>query len=293
MSDNTSNLDKEQICLVVAVRNEEMTICDFVNKAINITDKFPEYKFRVLFIEDGSTDNTLTLLKSLKCENANVDAVSLYNPFGQGVALAWGISQSHADAVISIDVDGSHPVEIIKEMIEKFKDGYDVVQGIRIEYNRDSWYRQFASSIYFLVFSLFTGIDLQKQNVHFRFMNRRAYGIFVRNKPWWYSLRTNFSTRDKVRTCYIPFKAPERKAGKSKFNFRRLVAFAFTSFLTLTNPLRFCFLLIPFLVFAGLLYSINIWLGIISLFLLILLVTNYIRTRFIDYSILVKKNPIK
>jgi polyisoprenyl-phosphate glycosyltransferase len=292
MSDSTFDFGKEQLCLVIAVRNEEMTIRDFVNKTLNIICDYPEYQFKILFVEDGSTDNTINLLKSLNNETATVDAVSLYNPFGQGTALAWGISLSDADAVISIDVDGSHPVEIIKEMIDKYKEGYDVVQGIRIEYNRDSWYRQFASSIYFFVFTLFTGIDLQKQNVHFRLMNRRAYGIFVRNKPWWYSLRTNFRARDKIKTCYIPFKAPERKAGKSKFHFRRLLGFAFRSFLTLTRPVRFSILLVPLIVFIGIMYSKNIWISALLLILLIWLVFSYIRHRFIDYSGQVKENPI-
>jgi glycosyltransferase involved in cell wall biosynthesis len=279
------------IDIVVAVRNEELTIIPFIESIRNIN--LPDSSVRMIFIEDGSTDNTLNLLNSLKYHSKDIDAISLINPFGQGVALAWGIARSKADAVISIDIDGSHPVEIIKEMIDKYHQGFDVVQGIRIAYRRDSWYRQVGSNIYFFIFSLVTGIDLHKQNVHFRLMNKKACDIFVRNKPWWYSLRTNFRSRDNIKTCYIPFTAPERASGKSKFNFGRLFVFAFRSFLTLTKPSRFIILLVPFIFFVCLIYSINLWISAIFLLLPISLGVNYIRIRFVDYSSLVKEKSIQ
>ncbi len=279
------------IDIVVAVRNEELTLIHFVEsiRSINVTDS----SIRMIFIEDGSTDNTLTLLNSLKRDSKDIDAISLYNHFGQGVALAWGIVRSNADAVISIDADGSHPVEIIKEMIAKYHEGYDVVQGIRIEYRRDSLYRQVGSKIYFFFFSLVTGIDLNKQNVHFRLMNKKSRDIFINNKPWWYSLRTNFKRRDNIKTFYIPFTAPERASDKSKFNFSRLLFFAFRSFLTLTKPSRFFMLLMPLVFFVCLIYSINFWISSLFLLLLTWLVISYLIIKNIDYSSLVKEKFVQ
>jgi polyisoprenyl-phosphate glycosyltransferase len=279
------------ILLVIAVRNEEDIIPQFIDSINSLS--IPGVNLNMIFIEDGSTDKTLTILNSIKNKEKNVNYISLINPFGQGMALARGIALAKSDAVITIDIDASHPIKLIQTMIQQYLLGYDVVQGIRIEYKRDSLYRQFASKIYFFILSLVTGIDLQKQNVHFRLMNKKAYEIFVSNKTWWYSLRTNFSRRDHIKTCYIPFTAPERTAGKSKFHFGRLMVFAFRSFLTLMKPLRFFILLLPFIGLIYLIYSINLWIGAICLILLIWLVTNYARNRFVDYSSLVKENPIQ
>ncbi len=276
------------ILLVVAVRNEEENMLYFVDRINSLF--IPDVTINILFIEDGSTDKTLTVLKSMKTKAENIDYTSLINPFGQGLALAWGIARGKADAVITIDVDGSHPIEIIKQMIEQYRQGLDVVQGIRVEYRRDSWYRQIASRIYFFIFSVVTGIDLQKQNVHFRLMNKKACGIFIRNQPWWYSLRTNFSRRDNIKTSYIPFIAPERTTGNSKYHFRRLFLFAFKSFLTLTKPKRFIVLLLLGLILTYLIYSVNLWFSVICLIFLIFLMFIYLKNRFTDYSTMVKEN---
>lgn len=277
------------IDIVVAVRNEEKSILPFVESinSLNISDA----DIKLLFVEDGSTDGTLNVLKSFKDNATNIDYISLINPYGQGIALAWGVVQSKADAVITIDVDGSHPVSLIKEMVEQYKKGCDVVQGIRIEYKRDSLYRVAVSKLYFFIFTLITGINLQKQNVHFRLMNRKAYDIFRQNKSWWLSVRTNFSKRDNVNINYIPFAALERNIGESNYQFRRLLSFAFRSFLTLTSTIRFIGVVLIGILVASLLFYLNIWIGVLFSCLLVWIVFSYISIKSVDYSELINEKP--
>jgi glycosyltransferase involved in cell wall biosynthesis len=283
LSENINNLKKKTVCLIIAVRNEEMLIEKFVSKAFEKLGNHPEYNLDLLFVEDGSKDNTLNILRNISAKEKKVKYISLINPFGQGVALALGIVRSDADATVTIDIDESHPLEIASEMIEKFLNGYDVVQGIRIEYKRDSLYRQMGSTIYFLLFSLVTGINLKKQNVHFRLMDRKARAIFISDQNWWYFLRTKFATADKIKTFYIPFKAPERTSGKSKFHFRRLFVFAFKSFLTLTSPVRFVALMLLSSILIFIFCFLNLWIAIIGLLLLIFILSSYILNRNKDY----------
>jgi polyisoprenyl-phosphate glycosyltransferase len=267
-----------------------MLVEKFVNDALRIIDNQQEYSLEFLFIEDGSVDNTLQVLKSLSVRKKNVCYISLKNPFGQGIALAIGIVKSSADAVVSIDIDGSHPLEVVKSMIEKYLEGYDVVQGVRVEYKRNSLYRAVGSKIYFLLFRMMTGINLGRQNVHFRLMSDKACKIVRSNQTWWYSLRTKFRNSDHLRIAYIPFTAPERTIGNSKFHFRRLFIFAWNSFLTLTSPPMFLVLVIIGLILLYFFSYINTCLAVIGLLLLIPIIPIYYLKRNRDYLCLIKEN---
>ena len=97
-------------------------------------------------------------------------------------ALSFGISKSNADAVITMDADGSHPFEVIKLMIDENQKGYNVVQGHRVVYDRDKRFRKYFSYIFNSIFSLISGVNLLKQNVHFRLMDRKAVNLFINNK---------------------------------------------------------------------------------------------------------------
>ena len=99
---------------------------------------------------------------------------SLKNDFGQYFALFFGINISNADAVITMDVDGGHPLNIIKEMVQEYLNGYNVVQGHRVQYRQKEKYRSIASYLYNLFFLIFIGLNIVKQNSIFRLMDRSA-----------------------------------------------------------------------------------------------------------------------
>jgi glycosyltransferase involved in cell wall biosynthesis len=117
--------------IVVAVRNEELTIPRFIDEVRSL--RLPEgVRTRILFVEDGSTDQTLDLLRSQSRHDPSIQYYSLTNPFGQVGALSMGLAHASGDAVIMMDVDGSHPVDILPEMIAEFLAGADIVQGVRL-----------------------------------------------------------------------------------------------------------------------------------------------------------------
>jgi polyisoprenyl-phosphate glycosyltransferase len=270
------------IDIVVAVRNEELTIPNFVNSIRKI--KKTGFSIRMIFVEDGSTDNTVELLKGLSNSSDDIAYYSLYNPIGPGLAVSYGILKSRADAVITMDVDGSHSYDLIILMIDKFTEGYDIIQARRIGYNRKHLFRKIGSKIYFPLFSLFTGVNLNKQNVHFRLMNRKAIEVFRRTPKTWMSVRLKNSKRDALKIDYINFEAHERNEGSSNFNLKRLIAFAYMSFLTLTDVPMFIMLNVLLLCAAGIIYYfISPVFASVILVLFILDIYYYITANTVDY----------
>jgi len=225
--------------LIIAVRNEAENLDslykNFLNLAVNGID------FGLIFIEDGSSDNTVELLRKLSASNDNVKYFSLSHPYGQGFALSFGISKSDADAVITMDADGSHPFEVVKILADKFLEGLNVVQGHRIVYDREKRFRKYFSYLFNGTFSLLSGVNFLKQNVHFRLMDRKAADIFIKNKRWWYSARVNFKGYE-IKSAFIEFSAPERTLGESKFNFIRLFKIAVRLTYNLISLRRFLLL---------------------------------------------------
>lgn len=273
----------KSVDILVAVRNEEKTIPDFISKFDELT--LENVKLNIFFLEDGSTDGTVALLKKLSQSKKNVNYISLENKFGQYAALTLGLIKSDADAVITMDVDGGHPVETAIEMIKSFLKGNNLVQGHRIIYKRKKFYRSILSYAYNLFFYIFVGVNFLKQNVMFRLMDKPTKEKFLQHKNWWHIFKTNFKSEDKVKTDYIEYSAPERELGESKYGFLRLLKLSYKSFFALLSVKRF--IVIDFLLILLLILSFNY-----ELFLLIILIALMLIIINTSFFIIVNNYPI-
>ncbi|MBK9097304.1 MAG: glycosyltransferase family 2 protein [bacterium] len=219
--------------ILVAVRNEEKSIPEFISK---MKEHKPEnVKINIIFLEDGSTDGTVALLRKLSENDENVNYISFENKFGQYAALTYGLTISKADAVITMDVDGGHPVEIAMKMIRSYFEGNKLVQGHRIVYKRRKFYRTIMSYSYNLFYFLIVGANFFKQNVMFRLIDRSTKEKFLLHKNWWHIFRTNFRKNEGIKTSYIQYEAPERELGESKYGFFRLLKLSYKSFFALLS----------------------------------------------------------
>lgn len=256
----------KSVDILVAVRNEEKTIPDFINKFEELTPD--DVNLNIIFLEDGSTDNTVQLLKGLSQTKKNVNYISLENKYGQYAALTLGLIHSNADAVITMDVDGGHPVETAIEMIKSFLKGNNLVQGHRIIYKRKKFYRSVLSYAYNLFFYVIVGVNFLKQNVMFRLMDKPTKEKFLQYKNWWHIFKTNFKPTDKIKTDYIEYSAPERELGESKYGFLRLLKLSYKSFFALLSFKRL--FLIDVLLMIFIILSINYELILSALFFVLL-----------------------
>jgi|WetSurMetagenome_2_1015567.scaffolds.fasta_scaffold145097_2 glycosyltransferase involved in cell wall biosynthesis len=227
----------KSIDILVAVRNEEKNVTEFVESMTGLAPRNVNINF--IFLEDGSSDRTVELLKSMSKNFNNVNYISFENKYGQYAALTYGLTVSRADAVITMDVDGGHPIEAAIEMIKLYLEGNNLVQGHRNVYKRKKFYRTFMSYAYNLFYYMIVGVNFFKQNVMFRLMDKSTKEKFLKNKNWWHIFKTNFRTDDGIKNCYIEYAAPEREFGESKYNFIRLLKLSYKSFFALLSLKRF------------------------------------------------------
>lgn len=227
----------KSIDILVAVRNEEKSVTEFVERMNEFAPKNVNINF--IFLEDGSSDGTVELLKGLSKNFNNINYISFENKYGQYAALTYGLTVSRADAVITMDVDGGHPIETAIEMINSFLEGNNLVQGHRIVYKRKKFYRTFMSYAYNLFYYMIVGVNFFKQNVMFRLMDRSTKKKFLQHKNWWHIFKTNFRADEGIKEIYVEYTAPEREFGESKYNFIRLLKLSYKSFFALLSLKRF------------------------------------------------------
>ena len=223
--------------MLVAVRDEEESIPLFVDRVRSL--RLPEgVSLKVVFIEDSSTDGTRPLLRRLAATDPGVGYYSLARGFGQGIAVTFGLSRSTADAMIMMDVDGSHPPEAIPELVVAHLEGARVVQCVRRTLANRERYRRLGASAFHALARLVFGIDFQEQNVFFRLVSADvARQVLERPRSWRY-LRFPLPREPEGALRLIPVDTLERAHGESKYGFLRLVNLASDGVLCLVSTPR-------------------------------------------------------
>jgi dolichol-phosphate mannosyltransferase len=246
-----------RVDVIVAVRNEEQNIPVFLNKLSTLT--LPkDVTLKILFVEDSSTDGTRPLLRRLARENPAVGYYTLARGFGQGLAIAFGLSRSTADAMIMMDADGSHPVEVIPEMIRSHLEGARVVQCVRRTLANRPAYRQIGAMAFQLVARSLTGVDTNEQNIYYRLVTADVARSLLQPRYWHY-LRFPLPRRPEGALRKINIDTKERVLGESKYDLRRLVKLAIDAVVSLMTGARLTVMLLVSGVLVALLLRVGWW----------------------------------
>lgn len=137
-----------KLSIVVPCYNEEEVLKIFYEELIKVINKLEnKYEYEIVFVNDGSKDSTLEILKSLRKENENIKVISFSRNFGKEAAIYAGLSNSVGDLVVLMDSDLQHPPETILKMLEEINNGYDVVATKRINRNRRTCYKKHVFKI--------------------------------------------------------------------------------------------------------------------------------------------------
>lgn len=228
-----------QLTLVVPVFNESETVSLFIERVNNVLNKFNEIKLSVVFINDGSTDDTLArLLELQKQQHDEIQIVDLSRNFGKEAALTAGLKVASGHVVVPIDVDLQDPPELILEMIQKWREGYDVVVGKRINRDSDSWAKRKSATWFYRIHNKISDPKIPENVGDFRLMDRSVVDA-LNELPESRRFMKGLFAWVGFRTTAVEYARPERIAGTTKFNGWRLWNFALegiTSFST--DPLR-------------------------------------------------------
>jgi len=257
---------KRKIDIVVPVRNEQDNIPVFID-AVNGLKLPGSVSIGIIFVEDGSTDGTLDVLRHAAETAGNVSFYSLEEGFGEGPAVVFGMSRSHADAVVTMEVGGGHPVESVPEMISRHLDGADIVQAVRRSIRSRPLYRSVGTAVFNAVFRLLAGFDTKGQNVYYRLLSRKYKDSMVESRECVTSLRFRLPDSSICRVDKVYFDAEDRTRGKSKYGFVRLARLSLDFMLSVMPASRLCIIIVLTLVLISILaLFVNIPLSLVVAF---------------------------
>ena len=247
-----------RVDVIVAVRNEEQSIPVFLDRIAAL--QLPEgVDLRVIFVEDSSTDGTRPLLRRLANEAPAVSYYTLAQGFGQGPAVVFGLSRSTADAMVMMDVDGSHPVAVIPEMVREYLDGARVVQCVRRTLANRKVYRRIGAAAFFFGARVLTGIDTDEQRIYYRLVSAGVTRWLLQQPRYWHYLRFPLPRQPEGALRKIYLDTEERVFDESKYGFQRLVNLAIDGVLSQMPQSRLAMLLVGMGVMAALLVRCAMW----------------------------------
>ena len=254
------------ITILIPAYNEEAVLTQLYERLNTLAKTTPKYNFEFLFINDGSRDKTLPILKDLSKKDTRISYVNLSRNFGKESAMLAGFDYATGDATVIIDADLQDPPELIPRMIKFWEEGYDDVYAKRRSREGESWFKKKSSSLFYKLLQKSTNVDIQVDTGDFRLLDKRAINALREIRESQRYTKGMFS--------WIGFKKKEitydrdpRAAGETKWNYPKLVNLAIDGITSFTTaPLRtasfagiiislFAFIFIIVIVFKTLMFG--------------------------------------
>jgi glycosyltransferase involved in cell wall biosynthesis len=228
----------KKISILIPAYNEQDVLETLYHRLGKIANDNKKYDFEFMFVDDGSRDKTLEMIKDFAEEDRRVGYVSFSRNFGKEIAMIAGFDHVTGDATVIIDADLQDPPELIPEMINLWEKGYDDVYAKRLSREGESWLKKTSSQLYYRILQKSTHIPIQIDTGDFRLLDKRCIEAI--------KLMRESQRYTKGMFSWIGFKKKEitynrdpRLAGKTKFNYPKLINFAIDGILSFTTaPLR-------------------------------------------------------
>ena len=228
----------KKISIIIPAYNEEESLPMLRGRIESLIDSMKNYEFEILFVNDGSKDRTIEIIKKMREEDTRFNYVDFSRNFGKEIAMIAGLDYATGDCVIFMDADLQDPPELIPELVKYWEQGYDDVYAKRRSRKGETWLKKFTSKMYYKVLQKTTRIEIQKDTGDFRLLDRRCVNALKKLRESERNTKSMFS--------WIGYKKKEvlydrdpRIAGTTKWNYIKLIDLAIdgiTSFTT--SPLR-------------------------------------------------------
>jgi len=221
-------MQRPTLSLVIPVFNEEAIIPELDRRLRaflgELKDVGPEWE--VVFINDGSNDRSLSMLKELAATEPRYKIVSFSRNFGHQLAITAGIDRAEGEAVVVMDADLQDPPEVVSAMVARWREGYDVVYAVRAKRHGETWFKRATAAIFYrLLRAMLGGISIPADAGDFRLMSRpvvltlralREHHRFVRGMVAWVGFKQ----------AAVTYERPARFAGETKYPFSKMFRFA-------------------------------------------------------------------
>lgn len=241
----------KRICVIIPCYNEKENLL-YINQRLQEifkTKMYGKYNFRILFVNDGSNDDTLQEIEELRKNNSNIDFISFSRNFGHQQAIKAGIDHSNADAVITMDADLQHPPELIPEFIKYWEEGFDVINSKNCYRENQSLLKKLTSKTFYTILNLLSYVKIESGTADFRLIDKKVLeqlrklneqNLFLRGVIPWIGFK-------QYTLGYLP---DERKFGKTKYTVKKMFSLAIAGITSFSiKPLRIS-------IFFGLIFSV-------------------------------------
>ena len=231
-------MDCFRISVVVPIYNEEESLRECNNRLLNVLDNI-QSDYEIIYVNDGSKDTSLTILKELAKNNEKIKVLSFSRNFGHQVAVSAGIEHSKGDCVVLIDGDLQDPPELISDMISKWNEGFDVVYGKRSKRNCETWFKKISAKMFYRTINQVSDIDIPKDTGDFRLMDRRVVDAFLKMPEKNRFIRGMVSWVG-FNQVAIEYERDKRYAGITKYPIKKMINFAKDGIVSFSKkPLKF------------------------------------------------------
>jgi glycosyltransferase involved in cell wall biosynthesis len=229
--------NKPDLSIIVPVFNEAANLQPLTARLDAVLDRL-DIRYEIIFVDDGSSDDSLAIIRDLRQRNRRIRGIALSRNFGKEIALAAGLDHAEGRATILMDADLQHPPELIATFIQLWRQGYKNVYGQRVDRDADSLLRRVLTERFYGLFESFGEMRLPPGAGDFRLLDRQAVEALRRMGE-----RARFNKGLYVwigfRSIGVPYEVGDRVHGTTKFSYRELTRFAFDGLISFsTLPLK-------------------------------------------------------
>lgn len=213
------------IAILIPMHNESLSILKLHEELSKVLNSIVKHKFKIILVDDGSTDNTVEVAASVALKDERVEVVELSRNFGKEIALSAGIDRVDSDAVIIMDADLQHPPIMIPAFIREWENGFDIVVTKRLHTEKQPIFKKIGSSLFYKIINSVSEFKIEPATTDFRLLDKK---VIVEIKK--------FSEKNRIfrglvdwlgfKKTYLDFVAPERYAGEASYSYKKLFKLA-------------------------------------------------------------------
>ncbi|MEZ4361254.1 MAG: glycosyltransferase family 2 protein [Kofleriaceae bacterium] len=225
------------LSIVAPAYNEQPNLAAFLAAIVPVLEGIGE-PFEIVFVNDGSRDDTLGMLAAAASQDGRIKVVSLARNFGKDVALSAGLAHASGQAIIPIDCDLQHPPELIPVFVAKWREGFDMVLGVRSKRDEEGWLRRMASRAYYRVMRWMTTVEIPPDAGDFRLLDRKIVDVVLK-MPERHRFMKGIFAWPGFKTTSVDFQANVRANDRSRWSFVKLWRFGLDGLFSFsTLPLK-------------------------------------------------------
>ncbi len=226
------------LSVVVSVYNEEAALPDFY-RACSAQLRELGCGYEMLFVNDGSRDASLSILKGLAEQDGHVALVSFSRNFGHEAAMIAGIDHARGDLIVCMDADLQHPVETLPEILGKYREGYDVISMARTKNKDAGLIKNVTSSAFYWLINAMSDSKMEKNASDFFGISRRVAEVLKKDYRERVRFLRGYVQNVGFRKTVLEYEAADRVAGRSKYSIRKLMRFSLNTIMCFSSaPLR-------------------------------------------------------